>query len=141
MTERVVDIREISCFKLEEIELDSEQSEEEVPLNESEREYNKSINSKILLKYIECADKNKNIIQDQDVLIIMGKTGCGKSTTVHFLVGEKLEKVTVIEFEEFQDKKVKKEKTVIYAPKPLKGFAIGHKMQSKTLFINSIKSL
>ena len=65
----------------------SEEEEKFDSLNQIETLYNKSINVKRLRKYIKQGEEVSQKLKNQDILLLIGKTGCGKSTTAHFLLG------------------------------------------------------
>ena len=46
-----------------------------------------------ILRLLIETKKGAYVIKDQSVILLIGKTGCGKSTTTHFLAGTKLKKV------------------------------------------------
>ena len=48
------------------------------------------------LRLIEKADKATGLIKDKEILLLLGNTGVGKSTTTHFLAGSTLRKVTAL---------------------------------------------
>ena len=66
-------------------------------------------------------------LKGKDIVLLLGKTGAGKTTTINFLVGQPMgtQKIGNI--------------INIIATTELKGFKIGHEAQSETKLINSIE--
>lgn len=50
------------------------------------------INMYELKKLIDKTDNAANSVKDKDIILFMGETGSGKSTTIHYLAGSTMEK-------------------------------------------------
>jgi hypothetical protein len=81
-----------------------------------------------LIGETETATRN---ISGKDVIMLVGKTGCGKSSTTHYLGGSKMKYENAVE----------KENVIVDVPKDeqLQNIKIGGTAQSTTRFITSIK--
>lgn len=66
-------------------------------------------------------------VRDKDIIILLGDTGVGKTTTINYLAGRKI--VSSIE----------KEGPVLVALDNLPGFVIGHKSSSETRFVRAFQ--
>ena len=53
------------------------------------------LNCQEVLRLVREGEKTADLVAGQDVVALFGKTGSGKSTTIHFLAGSKMKKITV----------------------------------------------
>ncbi len=54
------------------------------------------INIELLNKYLKSSDEVKGSIKDKDVILLVGQTGAGKTTTIHYLDGREMFEVNDI---------------------------------------------
>jgi predicted GTPase len=46
-------------------------------------------------RLLSLAERASNVVKGKDIILLLGSTGCGKSTTIHYLCGSKLRLVNV----------------------------------------------
>ena len=97
-----------------------------------------------LFHYIECQQEAQQELRGKEIVMLMGQTGTGKSTTIHFLAGHKMvekevAQETIIEHGQRSRKKMTTKK-VLKSIQPIDGINIGHDMKSETLFTRIYKS-
>ena len=85
---------------------------------------------------IDKAMEAKSQIKNQDIILLLGGTGSGKSTTIHFLAGSKM----VISKVEIEPGKVIEHITPVepYSNPALNNVSISSKAESETRYINAI---
>jgi predicted GTPase len=92
----------------------------------------KQFNMDLLRESIEKGEKVLDDISGKDVVVVVGKTGVGKSTLIHGIAGKSFH---VASFKtEISSQTI--ESQVFDADDPIPGFEIGHAKSSKTQALN-----
>lgn len=101
---------------------------EEMKESENISTFSRSIDLDLIVKTIEAGETTMKQVEDRDCILIIGKTGTGKSSLIQALAGKKF-----AESEHISSLKGDVAKKVVYqAIDPLQDFPIGHETKSKT---------
>ena len=85
-----------------------------------------------LLFFIKCGVETQQNLDGKEIVLFLGQSGAGKSTTIHYLHGIKMIKKQIETFVQRGNKTLKATKEVIEGEKILEEFKIGHEMKSET---------
>lgn len=104
---------------------------EEIKGEEKNYRLSKSSDLNLVLKNIESGEPMLEQVTGRDCVLIIGKTGTGKSSLIQALAGKKFAETEYKSFNNHDISDVVK-KVVYEAVDPLPGFHIGHEKKSKT---------
>ena len=113
-------------------EVEEEEEEEVMKFANAAVDRSETLNMKLLCSCIENGSTTSDKVRDQDVVVVVGGTGAGKSLLCQGLAGKKI--VQVKHTTSHSGKTACR--TVFEAEDALPGFEVGHEKISKTRFIN-----
>ena len=145
----VMDIDDVNHSKADDSdsEMESVQSVQSYCFDESDNEsrvekkgtderISKHFDADLVIQNIKLGEAALEQVKGRDCVLIVGKTGTGKSTLVQALAGRKIHEIQhTCSFGNGHQMDIVK-KTVYEAVDPLAGFEIGHEKKSKTTTIN-----
>jgi energy-coupling factor transporter ATP-binding protein EcfA2 len=117
--------------------IEDSEDEEDGCVVVAENRISRSFDMKLLRQSIVDGSRILEDVKGKEVVMVLGKTGTGKSTLIQALAGKKMSAstYTTIKFEETI------EKSVFEAEDPLTGFEIGHVKSSKTRHMNGYAAM